>query len=86
MLHLLHSQQVLGTFPTLSIYTNANKDFSMVGIGFEAVRIALNDAVERQQAITELLQKSPEQTELLELAKEQSELLKKTLSLFNRII
>jgi hypothetical protein len=57
----------------------------MVGIGFEAIKIALVDSVKRQRAITERLQKLPEQSELIELVKEQSELLKKTLSLFNRL-
>ncbi len=57
----------------------------MAGIGIEVLRIALIDAVERQQAIAEQMQESPEQSQLLELVAEQSALLKKTLSLFNRI-
>jgi hypothetical protein len=60
--------------------------FYMAGIAFEAVRMALVDAVERQQAITERLQDLPGQSELLELVYKQSGLLEKTLSLFNRII
>ena len=57
----------------------------MAGIAFEAVRMALVDAVERQQAITERLQELHGQPELLELIDKQLELLKTTLSLFNRI-
>jgi hypothetical protein len=37
----------------------------MVGIEFEAIRIAMIDSVERQQAIAVRLQKLPEQLELI---------------------
>jgi len=58
----------------------------MAGIAFEAVRMALVDAVEKQQAITARLQGLPDQSELLELVDKQSGSLKKILSLFSRII
>ena len=57
----------------------------MASIGFEAVRMSLVDAVERQRAITEQLQEPPEKPQLHDLVVEQSKLLEETLILFNRI-
>jgi hypothetical protein len=42
----------------------------MASIGFEAVRMALVDAVERQRSITEQLQEPAEKPQLLDLVDE----------------
>jgi hypothetical protein len=57
----------------------------MSGIGLEVLKIALNDAVEKQQLITEELQELPEQSKVRKFVAEQSKLLEETLTLLNRI-
>jgi hypothetical protein len=55
------------------------------GIGFEVLKIALQDAVEKQQLIVEELKAMPEKSKVRQLVLEQSHLLERTLSLLNRI-
>jgi DNA-binding MurR/RpiR family transcriptional regulator len=55
------------------------------GIGFEVLKIALQDAVEQQQLIVEELKAKPENSNVRKLVAEQSHLLEGTLSLLNRI-
>jgi hypothetical protein len=57
----------------------------MSGIGLEVLKIALKDAVEKQQLITEELQELPEQSKVRKFVAEQSKLLEETLTLLNRI-
>ena len=57
----------------------------MSGIGFEVLKIALQDAVEKQQLIVEELKALLEQSKLRKLVAEQLHLLEGSLSLLNRI-
>jgi hypothetical protein len=57
----------------------------MSGIGLEVLKIALKDAVEKQQLITEELQELPEQSKVRKFVAEQSKLFEETLTLLNRI-
>jgi predicted homoserine dehydrogenase-like protein len=57
----------------------------MSNIGFEVLKIALQDAVEKQQLITAELQELAEHSKVRKLVAEQSELLKETMTLLNRI-
>jgi hypothetical protein len=57
----------------------------MSNIGIEVLKIALDDAVEKQRLITAELQELPEHSKVRKLVAEQSELLKETLTLLNRI-
>ena len=57
----------------------------MSNIGIEVLKIALLDAVKKQQLIDEELKELPEQAKVRKLIAEQSELLKETLTLLNRI-
>jgi hypothetical protein len=57
----------------------------MSGIGIEVLKIALNDAVEKQHLITAELNKLPEQSKVYKLVTEQSHLLEEILTLLNRI-
>jgi hypothetical protein len=57
----------------------------MSNIGLEVLKIALKDAVEKQQLITEELQELPEQSKVRKFVAEQSKLLEETLTLLNRI-
>jgi predicted homoserine dehydrogenase-like protein len=57
----------------------------MSNIGLEVLKIALQDAVEKQQLITAELQELAEHSKVRKLVAEQSELLKETLTLLNRI-
>jgi hypothetical protein len=57
----------------------------MSNIGFEVLKIALQDAVEKQQLITAELQELAEHPKVRKLVAEQSELLKEMLTLLNRI-
>jgi hypothetical protein len=57
----------------------------MSNIGFEVLKIALQDAVEKQQLITAELQELAEHSKVRKLVAEQSELLKEMLTLLNRI-
>ena len=57
----------------------------MSGIGIETIKIALNDAIKKEQLISEELNELPEQSKVRKLVTEQSKLLKETLTLFNRI-
>ena len=57
----------------------------MSGIGFEVLKIALQDAVEKQQLIVEELKAMPEKSKVRQLVLEQSHHLERTLSLLNRI-
>jgi hypothetical protein len=54
----------------------------MSNIGIEVLKIALDDAVEKQRHITAELQ---EHSKVRKLVEEQTQLLKETLSLLNRI-
>jgi hypothetical protein len=54
-------------------------------IGFEVLKIALKDAVEKQLLITAELQELPEQSKAHKLVTEQSHLLEEALTLLNRI-
>jgi hypothetical protein len=54
-------------------------------IGFEVLKIALDDAVEKQILITAELQELPEQSKVRKLVKEQTHLLEEALTLSNRI-
>jgi hypothetical protein len=62
-----------------------NKEVDMSGIGIEVLKIALNDAVEKQHLITAELKKLPVQSKVRKLVTEQSHLLEETLALLNRI-
>jgi hypothetical protein len=55
------------------------------GIGFEVLKIALQDAVEKQQLIVEELKALLEQSKVRKLVAEQLHLLEGSLSLLNRI-
>jgi hypothetical protein len=57
----------------------------MSNIGFEVLKIALQDAVEKQLLITAELQELAEHSKVRKLVAEQSELLKEILTLLNRI-
>jgi hypothetical protein len=57
----------------------------MSNIGFEVLKIVLQDAVEKQQLITAELQELAEHSKVRKLVAEQSELLKEMLTLLNRI-
>ena len=57
----------------------------MSNIGFEVLKIALQDAVEKQQLITAELEKLPEHSNVRKLVAEQSQLIEETLTLLNRI-
>ena len=54
-------------------------------IGFEVLKIALKDAVEKQLLITAELQELPDQSKVRKLVKEQTHLLEEALTLLNRI-
>jgi DNA-binding MurR/RpiR family transcriptional regulator len=54
-------------------------------IGFEVLKIALKDAVEKQRLIDEELKSLPEKSKVHKLLTEQSHLLEKILTLLNRI-
>jgi hypothetical protein len=57
----------------------------MSNIGIEVLKIALDDAVEKQRYITAELQELPEHSKVRKLIAEQTQLLKETLCLLNRI-
>jgi hypothetical protein len=57
----------------------------MICIGFEVLKLALNDAIKKEQLIAEELKELPEQLKARKLVAEQSQLLKETLTLLNRI-
>jgi hypothetical protein len=57
----------------------------MSAIGFEVLKIALDDAFEKQILITAGLQELPEQSKVRKLVKEQTHLLQEALTLLNRI-
>jgi hypothetical protein len=57
----------------------------MSNIGIEVLKIALDDAVEKQRLITAELQELPEHSKVRKLVGEQTQLLKETLTLLNRI-
>jgi hypothetical protein len=57
----------------------------MSNIGLEVLKIALHDAVEKQQLITAELEKLPEHSNVRKLVAEQSQLIEETLTLLNRI-
>jgi RecB family endonuclease NucS len=57
----------------------------MSNIGLEVLKIALHDAVEKQQFITAELEKLPEHSNVRKLVAEQSQLIEETLTLLNRI-
>jgi hypothetical protein len=57
----------------------------MSNIGIEVLKIALDDAVEKQRLIDEELKELPEQSKVRKLVTEQTQLLKETLTLLNRI-
>jgi predicted homoserine dehydrogenase-like protein len=57
----------------------------MSGIGIEVIKIALNDAVKKEQLIAEELKELPEQSKVHQLVAEQTHLLEETLTLLNRI-
>jgi DNA-binding MurR/RpiR family transcriptional regulator len=61
------------------------KEVDMSNIGFEVLKIALKDAVEKQQLITEELKELPEESKVRKLVAEQSHTLEETLTLLNRI-
>jgi hypothetical protein len=58
----------------------------MCNIGIEVLKIALQDAVKRQQLIDDELAQMPEQSNVRKLVAEQSHLLEETLTLLNRIV
>jgi hypothetical protein len=58
----------------------------MSNIGIEVLKIALQDAVKRQQLIDDELAQMPEQSNVRKLVAEQSHLLEETLTLLNRIV
>jgi hypothetical protein len=57
----------------------------MSSIGFEVLKIALKDAVEKQKLIDEELKELPEQSNVRNLVTEQTHLLEETLVLINLI-
>jgi hypothetical protein len=57
----------------------------MSGIGIEVIKIALNDAIKKEQLISEELNELPEQSKVRKLVTEQTHLLEETLTLLNRI-
>jgi predicted homoserine dehydrogenase-like protein len=57
----------------------------MSGIGIEVIKIALNDAIKKEQLISEELNELPEQSKVRKLVAEQTHLLEETLTLLNRI-
>jgi hypothetical protein len=57
----------------------------MSNIGFEVLKIALDDAVEKQRFITAELQELPEKAKVRQLVTEQTHLLEDALTLLNRI-
>jgi len=57
----------------------------MSNIGIEVLKIALDDAVEKQRLITAELQEFPEHSKVRKLVTEQTHLLEETLTLLNRI-
>jgi predicted homoserine dehydrogenase-like protein len=57
----------------------------MNGIGIEVIKIALNDAIKKEQLISEELSELPEQSKVRKLVTEQTHLLEGTLTLLNRI-
>ena len=57
----------------------------MSNIGIEVLKIALIDAVEKQQLITAELEQMPEQSNVRKLVAEQTHFLDETLTLLNRI-
>jgi hypothetical protein len=69
----------------LNTHVINNKEVDMSGIGFEVLKIALKDSVEKQQLITEELKELPEQSKVRKFVDEQSKLLEETLTLLNRI-
>jgi hypothetical protein len=58
---------------------------TLSSIGFEVLKIALQDAVEKQQLIIEELKTTPETSKVRKLVAEQSHLIEGTLSLLKRI-
>ncbi|MFT6909875.1 MAG: hypothetical protein ACJAS1_006602 [Oleiphilaceae bacterium] len=57
----------------------------MSSIGFEVLKIALKDVVEKQKLIAEELKELPEQSNVRNLVTEQTHLLEETLVLINLI-
>jgi hypothetical protein len=57
----------------------------MSGIGIEVLKIALEDAVEKQRLIDEEIKALPEQSKVHKLVTEQFHILEETLTLLNRI-
>jgi predicted homoserine dehydrogenase-like protein len=57
----------------------------MSSIGIEVIKIALNDAIKKEQLISEELNELPEQSKVRKLVTEQTHLLEETLTLLNRI-
>ena len=62
-----------------------NTEVDMSNISLEVLKIALDDAVTRQQLITTELEQMPEQSNVRKLIEEQTRLLKESLTLLNRI-
>jgi hypothetical protein len=57
----------------------------MSGIGIEVLKIALKDAINKEQLIAEELKELPEQSKVRKLVAEQTHLLEESLTLLNRI-
>jgi len=57
----------------------------MSNIGIEVLKIALDDAVEKQRLIDEELKELPEKAKVRQLVTEQTHLLEEALTLLNRI-
>ncbi|WP_157828239.1 hypothetical protein [Paraglaciecola sp. MB-3u-78] len=57
----------------------------MSNIGIEVLKIALDDAVEKQRLIDEELKELPEKVKVRKLVTEQTHLLEEVLTLLNRI-
>ena len=57
----------------------------MSNIGLEVLKIALDEAVEKQRLITAELHELPEHSKVRKLVAEQSQLLEEMLTLLNRI-
>jgi hypothetical protein len=58
----------------------------MASIGIEVIRLALEDAAQRQQEIDQLLVDADVNTHILELVHKQTALLTDTIRLFNRMV
>lgn len=57
----------------------------MSNIGIEVLKIALDEAVEKQRLITAELKELPEKAKVRKLVTEQTHLIEETLTLLNRI-